>query len=247
MDLAQRATSLVLSLRKKQRIRVRQPLRKVLVPVMDAIQKELLEKVSHLFLNEVNVKQLEFLTDIGELLVLKAKPDFKKLGPRFGADMKLVNQRIQSLSQSQIQELRTKGTLTLALDEKRMESISLEEVEVVSEDVPGWQVAVDGELTVALDIALDQELKAEGTARDFVNRVQNLRKDLGLEVGQRICIYVQAAQQVQEALRSNKAYICAEVLAAELYDCANEDSRSGVHTLELEDDLTADVQIEPIL
>jgi isoleucyl-tRNA synthetase len=247
MDLAQRATSLVLSLRKKQRIRVRQPLRKVLVPVMDARQKELLEQVMPLFLNEVNVKQLEFLTDIGELLVLKAKPDFKKLGPRFGADMKWVNQRIQSLSQSQIQELRTTGALNLELEEGRTESINLDEVEVVSEDVPGWQVAVDGDLTVALDIALDQELKAEGMARDFVNRVQNLRKDLGLEVGQRIRVYVHAAQQVQDALRLNKAYICAEVLAAELYDYAKEDSYSTVHTLELEDEFKADVQIEPLL
>ena len=213
MALAQDISSLTLSLRKKTGINVRQPLSKILVPVLDSSFQSKVEKVKDLILSETNIKDIEFITDTTGIIKKKVKPNFKALGAKVGKDMKVVAAAIQGLSGSEIQELENVGSIKLNGTEY---VISSEDVEIIAEDVEGWQVANLGKLTVALDVHISSELKSEGIARELINRIQNLRKEKGFEVTDRIKVTLSQNTEIQQAVDNNFSYICTEILADSL-------------------------------
>ena len=215
MEIAQKLSSMVLALRKKESIKVRQPLQKMMVPILDPTFKRQLQEVESLILSEVNVKELEYLEETAGVLVKKIKPDFKKLGPKFGKEMKMVAAAINQLSQEQISELEAKSELKIEVNNSSI-LLDVLDVEISSEDIPGWLVANEGKYTVALDISLSEELKAEGIARELVNRIQNFRKEAGFEVTDQIKLQIQTAPGIDNAIENNKDYICSETLAKEL-------------------------------
>ena len=211
MMKAQTISSLVLSLRKKEMIKVRQPLQKVMIPILDLKQREEIEAVSDLIKAEVNVKEIELLDDASGVLVKQIKPNFKALGPRFGKDMELIAKEIQNLSPEQINEIDNKGMLTLDISGKSI-ILSSEDVEIASQDIPGWLVASSNGITVALDITLTEELTNEGIARELVNRIQNIRKDSGFEVTDKIKVVLQKNGILEKAILANIPYIKSETL-----------------------------------
>ena len=215
MQKAQTISSLVLSLRKKEMIKVRQPLQKVMIPVLDAKQKAEIEAIAELIKAEVNVKQVELMDDASGVLVKQIKPNFKALGPRFGKDMGLISKEIQSLSQEQINALDKNGSLDVAISGKSI-TLTTADVEISSQDIPGWLVANSGGLTVALDITLTDELRNEGIARELVNRIQNIRKDSGYEVTDRITVTLKDNKILQDAVMANEDYIKSETLTDSL-------------------------------
>jgi isoleucyl-tRNA synthetase len=215
MDYAQQISSLVLSIRKKEKLRVRLPLRRILLPVVDDRFQADVELVKDLILAEVNVKDIDFITDTAGIVSKKAKPNFKTLGKRYGKLMKDLAAAVQDFDQQMILDFEKNGQLTFALGD---ESIALEreDLEILSEDIPGWQVATEGPLTVALDITLDDGLVAEGIARELVNRIQNMRKAQGLNVTDRIVVEVENIEGIATALAGHGDYIRAETLADSL-------------------------------
>jgi isoleucyl-tRNA synthetase len=215
MQLAQKVSSLVLSIRQKEKIKVRQPLQKIMIPVLDHTQKEDIEAVSTLIKSEVNVKEIELLDDASDILVKQIKPNFKVLGPRFGKDMKAIAAAVGQLGQEDIQKIEREGELMLELDNKSV-TLQLTDVEITSQDIEGWLVASSGPLTVALDITIDEALKKEGIARELVNRIQNIRKESGFEVTDKIDIKILKDGFVESAVSSNEDYIKTETLTAEL-------------------------------
>lgn len=212
---AQTVSSLVLSLRKKEMIKVRQPLQKVMIPVLDESQKSEIEAVSELIKAEVNVKEILLLDDASGILVKQIKPNFKTLGPRFGKDMGLISKEIQSFSNEQINELDVKGSLMIEIAGKSI-NLSLEDVEISSQDIPGWLVANANGITVALDITITDELRKEGIARELVNRIQNIRKESGFEVTDKIKVQLQKNGILEDAIMSNETYIKSETLTESL-------------------------------
>jgi len=215
MQLAQDTCSLVLSLRKKVNIKVRQPLQKVMIPVLNPNMKVQLEKVEDLIKSEVNVKELEYITETEGVIKKKVKANFKTLGAKLGANMKEAAAAISILNQHQITELEQKGSLILALSSINYE-LSTEDVEISAEDIPGWSVASKGRLTVALDITITPALQSEGDARELINRVQNIRKENGFELTDRIFVQLEqenVPENIQHALTEHKTYICGEILA----------------------------------
>ncbi len=241
MNLAQRATSLVLGLRKQEKIRVRQPLQKIMVPAIDADFERQMKEVSQLILNEVNVKELTFMDEDNNMLVKQIKPDFKKLGPRFGKQMKSVAGAIQGLDQDGIAELERSGNLEITIEGEPVE-ITLEDVVISTQDIPGWLVSSDGEITLALDIDISDELRQEGLARELVNRIQNLRKDSGLEVTDRIAVKVEKHQFLDRAIENNLDYICAETLAGSL-DLVDKVEGDDANNIELESELSTRISL----
>ncbi|MGL2988438.1 isoleucine--tRNA ligase [Flavobacterium sp. RSSA_27] len=215
MQKAQTISSLVLSLRKKEMIKVRQPLQKVMIPVLDEVQKAEIEAVADLIKAEVNVKEIELLDDASGILVKQIKPNFKALGPRFGKEMGLIAKEIQAFTQEQINLLDKEGSLNMEIAGKDV-ILSLEDVEISSQDIEGWLVANANGITVALDITISDELRKEGIARELVNRIQNIRKDSGFEVTDKVKVYVQNHAVLQEAVKSNESYIKSETLTEEL-------------------------------
>lgn len=215
MMKAQTVSSLVLSLRKKEMIKVRQPLQKVIIPAFDDNFRAEINAVSDLIKAEVNVKEIELLDDASGVLVKQIKPNFKTLGPRFGKDMGLIAKEIQNLSTEQINELDNNGELTLVISEKSIILTSVD-VEISSQDIPGWLVANANGITVALDITLTQELIEEGIARELVNRIQNIRKDSGLEVTDKIKVQLLSNIELEKAMLANEAYIKSETLTEKL-------------------------------
>jgi isoleucyl-tRNA synthetase len=212
---AQTVSSLVLSLRKKEMIKVRQPLQKVMIPILDENQRAEIEAVSDLIKAEVNVKEIELLDDASGVLVKQIKPNFKALGPRFGKDMGLIAKEIQSLSAEQINELDTKGELEFVISGNSI-ILTSDDVEISSQDIPGWLVANANGITVALDITLTEELINEGIARELVNRIQNLRKDSGFEVTDKIKVHLQTSDGLEKAVAANENYIKSETLTETL-------------------------------
>ena len=215
MQLAQDASSLVLSLRKKVNIKVRQPLQKILIPVLNGSMKAQLEKVEDLIKAEVNVKEIDYITETAGFISKKIKPDFKKLGSRLGPKMKAVNAMLGKFSQEEIAMLEKDKTYTLDI-EKEPVILSIDDVEIAAEDIPGWSVASKGSLTVALDITLTDTLKQEGDAREFVNRIQNIRKENGFELTDRIFVELLENDLLNPSINKFKNYICAEILADNL-------------------------------
>ena len=212
MQMAQDISSMVLALRRKVNIKVRQPLQTIMVPVVDAHQQESIEAVKALILNEVNVKELKFVDNAAGVLVKRIKPDFKKLGPRFGKGMKAVAAAIQAMSQADINAFEQAGTFTLTVDGQPA-VVERADVEIISEDIPGWLVANEGRLTVALDITVTDALRKEGLARELVNRVQNLRKNNGYDVTDKITVTILSNEMMDAALDTYKEYIAGQVQA----------------------------------
>ena len=210
MELAQQTTSLVLSLRKKERIIVRQPLKRIAIPVTDPLIRTRLEAVQQLVLDEVNVKTIDFVE--GQMLEKKVKCNFRVMGKKFGKLMKAVNEVVTAISQAQIAELEKNGTLTVDVEGQAC-VVERNDVEIISEDMPGWSVANEGTLTVALDITLTEELRNEGVAREIVKRVQAFRKDSGFEITDRIRIVVEAVPVAEKAINDYRDFIAGQVLA----------------------------------
>lgn len=215
MQKAQTISSLVLSLRKKEMIKVRQPLQKVMIPVLDENQRTEIEAISDLVKAEVNVKEIELLDDASGILVKQIKPNFKALGPRFGKDMGLISKEIQGFSAEQINQLDKQGTLDIVIAGNSV-TLSLEDVEITSQDIEGWLVANSNGITVALDITITEELKNEGIARELVNRIQNIRKDSGFEVTDKIKVQIKRDGILENAVSKNEDYIKSETLTDEL-------------------------------
>jgi len=215
MQLAQDITSLILSLRKKVNIKVRQPLQKVLVPVLNPAMKKQLEKVEDLVKNEVNVKEIQYLVETDGFIKKKIKPNFVALGKRLGAKMKAVSNALSQFTQEDIANLEKVGSHSLRINNEDL-ILQLPDVEILSEDVPGWMVANKGPLTVALDITVTPELVNEGNARELVNRIQKIRKESGFELTDRINVKLAEANELKPAITKFNDYICAEILADKL-------------------------------
>lgn len=216
--LAQKVTTMVFSLRKKENIKVRQPLQKIMIPVLSKNDRENLESIIPIIKQEVNVKEVQLLNpeEASDIIVKAVKPNFKTLGPKLGKDLKAVSQELQQLSSSQIEELEKNGAITLSGYE-----LNLDDVEIRTQDITGWLVANDGKLTVALDITITPELKSEGIARELVNKIQNLRKENGLEVTDKISLEIQAIEEIEKSVNENMEYICSETLTQKLTFVSN--------------------------
>ena len=238
MQLAQKVCSMVLGLRKKSNLRVRQPLQKIVIPVRDEAMRAQIEKVQHLICSELNVKAVEFLAADNDLLVKKIKPNFKTLGPRYGKVMKALGAAIQAFSQQQISALEANGRCLVNVDGTDCE-VLIADVEIATQDIPGWVVANDGSLTVALDIQLTPELVDEGIARELVNRIQNIRKE-GFDVTDRIVVELQSGEW-DNAVNAHRDYICAETLCTRL-DIVT--AVTGGIEIELTEGMTTSIKIE---
>jgi isoleucyl-tRNA synthetase len=211
MKLAQNLSSMVLALRRKVAIKVRQPLQTILIPATDPLQRENIEAIKKLVLDEVNVKEMKFIENANEMLVKSVKPDFKRLGPRYGKIMKQLAQAIKFVTQDEIINFETSGELILDIEGQKI-VVTLDDVEIVSEDIPGWLVANEGVLTIALDVTLTDSLKNEGVARELVNRIQNLRKNKGFEITDKIRIQIRHST-IDNALSEYESYVANQVLA----------------------------------
>jgi isoleucyl-tRNA synthetase len=241
MDIAQQVSSMVLSLRRKVNIKVRQPLQKILVPILDQRFVEQFEAVKSLILTEVNVKEVEYLKDTKGFLTKRIKPDFKALGPRYGKLMKQIANAITAFSQDDIYAFEAQGTWNLQVEGQDV-SLVITDVEITSEDIPGWLVATEDKLTVALDVTITDELRQEGIARELINRIQNIRKDSGFEVTDKIAIQLQRHNAINQAVEVHKQYIASQTLAAslELVDSiVNHDSKA----IEIDEEIQTNIRI----
>jgi isoleucyl-tRNA synthetase len=215
MGLAQKISSLILRLRKKTRIKVRQPLLRVLIPSIDTAFESAINDVKAVILSEVNIKSIEFISQNDSLLKKKAKANFKVLGPKYGQDMKAIASAVSSWTSEEVSLFEKEGKKEISLNSGAV-FLTNEDVEIVTADVPGWEIATAGNITVALDITISKALQREGFARDFVNKIQNLRKERDLEVSDLIVIKVLCGQEEQEAIENNLNYICSETLTDRL-------------------------------
>lgn len=245
MQLAQQISSMVLSLRKKHNLRVRQPLNKIMIPVIHEDFKEQVVKVKHLILHEVNVKEIDFIeSDEDRVLVKRIKPDFKVLGPKYGKIMKAIAARITAFSQQDIASLEKEGKMEIEVDSQKIELL-ISDVEIFAEDIPGWVVANQGSLTVALDITITDELKKEGYARELVNRIQNYRKETQLDVMDHITIELQSNPELDPAFQDYKDYIKTETLCSDLIFSGSISDPSKT-SFEIIDGITIDALIKKV-
>ncbi len=235
MQLAQDISSMVLSLRKKANIRVRQPLNKILIPLHDESFKDKMEAIKHLVMAEVNVENIEYIHNTEGLLKKKVKPDFKALGPKVGGKMKQLMTSVAELNQEQIAELEKEGKLSLQLGDTYFD-LTLSDVEILSEDIPGWQVTNLGRLTVALDTTITLDLRNKGIARELVNRIQNIRKDKGFEVTDKITVKIKGPDSVRQSVSNNLEYIRTEILATSLEMVDQIDESDGI-PVEVDDEI----------
>jgi len=242
MELAQKISSMVLSIRKKENIRVRQPLAAIRIPVLDDVIKNKIEAVSDLILSEVNVKSIEFVNESQAQIVKQLKLNFKTLGKKCGKYMKELQLFAQENGQEIIHSIETKGAFSYPTAEGNIELIE-EDVEIIPVDIPGWKVTNTGSLTVALDVTITEELKSEGYAREFVNRIQNLRKESGLDVTDKISVKILSNVGLNQAIESNSEYIRAQVLAGELIVA---DQLPDGQAVEIEEGLTTLIQIQKL-
>ncbi len=238
MQLAQNITSLALSLRKKERLRVRQPLQKIMIPVLNSKMKTNIQAVENIILSEINVKSIEYLGEDSEVLTKQIKPNFKTLGPKFGKDMKLIAAAVAQFSANDIKQIETSGIYNINDDI----TIDISDVVISSADIPGYIVSSNDGITVALDINISENLKEEGLAREFINRIQNLRKDKNFEVTDTVKILVEKNDSLSSAIKNNFSYICEETLATQLEFTKATDI--GFDNIELIDSITAKVNIK---
>jgi isoleucyl-tRNA synthetase len=215
MDLAQRISSMVLGLRRKVNLKVRQPLSRIMIPALDETLKMQIESVKDIILSEVNIKDIEFISDASGILTKKIKPNFKLLGKKFGQFMKDISQEFAKLGQQEIAQYEKDGVYRFEVRGQQLE-ILIEEAEITSEDIPGWLATNDGKLTVALDATVNEELRHEGIARELVNKIQNLRKNAGLNVTDKIKLQIQKHERINEAVEYYKNYIATQTLASSI-------------------------------
>ena len=239
MEAAQLISSLVLSLRKKANIRVRQPLSKIMIPVANEEMKSQIEKVSHLIKSEVNIKEIEFLSPDNNILVKNVKPNFKTLGKKYGKQMKQIQAYFTNMSQDEIHAFEKNNGTHLNVDGVDVE-LTLEDALISTQDIPGWAVTSQDDLTVALDMTITDELMQEGLAREIVNRVQNLRKTGGFEVTDRIELFIEKNDNIDAAVEKFGDYICAETLAT----ITKVDALEGIEAEELVEGLSAKLKIQ---
>jgi len=244
MDLAQKMSSLVLGLRRRVNIKVRQPLSKIMVPVTDEGFISRFEAVKQLILNEVNVKSLEYLSDTSGILVKKIKPNFKLLGPKYGRMMKEITQILNNFTQEDINRFETNGGATVIASGESIH-VSPDDVEINSQDIPGWLVAHEDKLTVALDVNITQELKDEGIAREFVNRIQNIRKESGFEVTDKIAVDIQRHEMINSSVEHFHDYIALQTLARSVRLVDKLDI-SDANTIEIEENVITYVKVSKI-
>ena len=243
MDIAQKVSSMVLSLRRKVSIKVRQPLARIMVPVPDKHFRKKFEAVRDLILAEVNVKEVEYIDDTASILVKKIKPNFKTLGPRYGKLMREISSAITAFTPQEIAAFENTGRHSVTIDGQQIQLTS-DDVEIISEDIQGWQVANDGKLTVALDVTVSDELRYEGIAREFVNRIQNIRKDNGYDVTDKISVHIEDIDFVREAVRRHAAYIGSQTLATTV-NLATDFSDDNVKNVEI-DEVVVKVKVEKV-
>ena len=243
MALAQKVSSMVLALRRKVNIKVRQPLSKILIPVLDPVVKEHIEAVRSLILSEVNIKELEFIEDTTGVITKRIKPNFKTLGPRYGKQMKQISAKVAAFSQADIAQLERTDSWTTEIDGVKIEATAAD-FDITSEDMPGWLVTTEGKLTVAMDITLTDELRKEGLARELVNRIQNIRKDSGFEVTDKIRVTFEKNDALRAAVSAYRDYIASQVLAVEILET---ESLTDAATQELDlDDMTVKVLVKRV-
>ena len=242
MALAQKASSMILSLRRKEKLKVRQPLAKIMIPVLNKDFQEQFDAVKNIILAEVNVKEVEYLTDATGIISKKIKANFKTLGPKYGKLMKQISEDIAGLSQEEISKFESAGSRDLNINGETV-SLSLEDVEIQTEDIPGWLVASEGGLTIALDINLTEELKQEGIAREFINKIQNIRKESDFEVTDRVIIKIQKHVFYNLAVENFKEYISNQTLASELVMVDQTDAENS-HLVEIDADVEARIQVD---
>ena len=244
MDLAQRISSMVLSLRRKVNIKVRQPLQKIMVPVFDADTRRRIQAVEDIIKTEVNLKTIEFLEDTTGVLVKKIKPNFKTLGPKYGKQMKAIAAAINQMDQDAIAEFEKDGSYSIDANGETI-NLDLGDVEIVSEDIPGWLVANDDKLTIALDITISDELKQEGLAREFINRIQNMRKDVGLDVTDKINLYIGKHEAINNAVKTFTKYIAQQTLANEI-TLTDKMPSGNAKEVEIDTDVKTTILIEKV-
>ena len=245
MAIAQKASSMILALRRKEKLKVRQPLLKIMVPVLNKHFKEQFDAVKDIILAEVNVKEVEYISDTSGIIKKKIKPNFKALGPKYGKQMKQIAGAINLLGQEDIAIFENEGKFEVALGEERA-VINIEDVEILTEDIPGWLVANDGNMTIALDIHISEELRQEGIAREFINKIQNIRKENGFEVTDRILVKIVKQQAVNDAVENFKEYICNQTLANELLLLDSLESENK-KVIEIDDSTKVAILVEKIL
>jgi isoleucyl-tRNA synthetase len=241
MDLAQKASSMILALRRKEKLKVRQPLAKIMVPVLNSEFKAHFEAVKNIILSEVNVKEVEYITDSEGIIKKKIKANFKTLGPKYGKMMKQISGEIAAFSQHDISQLEKSGSYELNINGEAVQ-LSLEDVEIQTEDIPGWLVASEGGLTIALDINLTEELKQEGIAREFINKIQNIRKESDFEVTDRIVLRIQKHDFYNQAVENFREYISNQTLASELV-MIDQLEEENTHTVEIDSAVEARLQV----
>ena len=242
MALAQQISSMVLGLRRKVNIKVRQPLQKIMVPVLNERFGNQLRAVQDIIRTEINVKDIHFLDDASGILVKKIKPNFKLLGKKYGKLMKEVSEAVGNFTQDDIALIEKSGYYTLNLSEGPSDLL-LEEVEIHSEDIPGWLVANEGTLTVALDITITDELKEEGIARELINRIQNIRKESGFEVTDKIRIRIQAHAEINSAVEHFSSFIGNQTLAVSVELAEDAGNSDSFKEIELDEELTVRIEV----
>ena len=240
MDIAMKVSSMILGLRRKVNIKVRQPLARIMVPVLNKSFKSRFEAVKNLVLSEVNVKEVEYIDDTTGILVKTIKPNFKTLGPRYGKMMKQLSAAIRGMSQEDIGSFEASGVKDIDIDGEIV-NLTLGDVEIISEDIPGWLVANEGQLTVALDVTITDELRHEGIAREFINRIQNLRKESGFDVTDKISVTIENLEEISEAVRKYSNYIASQTLASHI-ELSSIDETKEVNRVEI-DELTVRIRI----
>ncbi|MFC2111068.1 isoleucine--tRNA ligase, partial [Bacteroidota bacterium] len=245
MQLAQKISSMVLSLRKRTNMRVRQPLNKIMIPVLDEKFQQQIEAVKDLILSETNIKEIEYLTDDAGILVKKIKPDFKKLGPKYGKLMKLIANEINQFGKDEISQIEIEGNIKINVQGDEIE-VLVSDVIIMTEDIPGWVVSNLGSLTVALDITITEALQEEGLARDLINRIQNLRKDNGFDVTDKINVKIEKQDAISNAISNNFSYICSETLAESFEQVESLADKDKTH-IELGEEIATYLIIEKVL
>jgi len=244
MDMAQKISSMSLGLRRKVKIRVRQPLSKIIIPILDDSMVDQLEAVKNIVLSEINVKEMEFITDTSGVLVKKIKPNFKTLGPKYGKIMKQIAAAIAQMSQEDIVTFEQNASFTILVNEQNVD-LGLEDVEIISEDIPGWLVANEGKLTVAMDVNITEELRQEGIAREFINRIQNLRKDSNFDVTDKIKLEIMMHESINDAVLAHKDYIGSQTLAVSV-ELVEKLAENEAKAVEIEQGIESFIKIEKV-
>jgi len=244
MEIAQSISSMVLGLRRKVSIKVRQPLTKLMVPILDEKFRKQLMAVESIILSEVNVKELEYLSDTSGVLVKRIKPNFKELGPKFGKSMKSISSSVANMTQKDISQLEKTGSFMLNIPEGPIE-IGIKDVEILSEDIPGWLVSNEGRFTVALDITITEDLRNEGIARELVNRIQNLRKEAGFDVTDKIHISILKHNAINNAIEIHREYIASQTLAKEI-ELVDFEPKGATTNIEIDADIITSIKVEKI-